>query len=224
MRPTLPHMHPTPPSMSPTPPSMHPTLPYMHPIPPFMCPTPPYMHPSPFTFTNLLSTPYSTFPDISPSAFLSPPGHTSYMPQAGPSTSIPTIDPTFTQYMDLGSGSSTSYSSPMHSPHEEQGDDDDHAEQVVQDETDQEHRNARILRNMPQVIRKRNGRFVIQSEGLSFYPSHQAAACITEINKEKYNKFWPTYGVVDVQNLKNYEISLSMALRKKRDEELRKLQ
>ncbi|KAL5099193.1 hypothetical protein RYX36_003520, partial [Vicia faba] len=61
-------------------------------------------------------------------AFLSPPGHTSYMPQAGPSTSIPTIDPGFTQYRDPGGGSSTSHSSPMHSPHEEQGDDDDHAE------------------------------------------------------------------------------------------------
>ncbi|KAL5079480.1 hypothetical protein RYX36_007901 [Vicia faba] len=169
---------------------MHPTLPHMH-------PTPPSMHPSPSTFTDLLSTPYSTFPDISPSAFIIPSRHTSYMPQAGPSTSIPTIDPAFTRYRDPGGGSSTSHSSPMHSPHEEQGDDDDHAEQVVQDETDQEHRNAHILRNVPQVIRKRNGRFFIQPEESSFYPSHQAAACITEIIKEKYNKFFPTYGVVD---------------------------
>ncbi|KAL5073474.1 hypothetical protein RYX36_012458, partial [Vicia faba] len=87
--------------------------------------------------------------------------------EAGPSTSIPTIDPVFTQYRDPGGGSSTSHSSPMHSLHEEQGDDDDHAEQVVHDETDQEHRNARILRNVPQVIRKRNGRFVIQPKGSS---------------------------------------------------------
>ncbi|KAL5100233.1 hypothetical protein RYX36_004560 [Vicia faba] len=77
------------------------------------------------------------------------------------------MDPTFMQYRDLGGGSSMSHSSPMHSPHEEQGDDDDHAEQVVQDETDQEHRNACILRNMPQVIRKRKGRFVIHPEGSS---------------------------------------------------------
>ncbi|KAL5061747.1 hypothetical protein RYX36_023484 [Vicia faba] len=162
MHPTLPHMHPTPPSMRPTPPSMHPTLPHMHPTPPSIRPTPPSMHPSPSTFTDLLSTPYSTFPDISPSAFLSPPGHTSHMPQVGPSTSIPTIGPAFTQYRDPGGGSSTSHSSHMHYPHEEQGDVDDHAEQVVQEEADQEHRNARILRNVPQVIRKRNGRFVIQ--------------------------------------------------------------
>ncbi|KAL5059057.1 hypothetical protein RYX36_030661 [Vicia faba] len=69
--------------------------------------------------------------------------------------------------MDPGDGSSMSHSSPMHSPHEEQGDDDDHEEQVVQDEADQEHRNAHILRNVSQVIRKRNGRFVIQPEGSS---------------------------------------------------------
>ncbi|KAL5096631.1 hypothetical protein RYX36_000958 [Vicia faba] len=55
----------------------------------------------------------------------------------------------------------------MHSPHEEQGDDDDHAEQIVQDEAGQEHRNAHILINVPQVIRKRNGRFIIQPEGSS---------------------------------------------------------
>ncbi|KAL5097410.1 hypothetical protein RYX36_001737 [Vicia faba] len=167
IHPTLPHMHPTPPSMRLTPPSMHPTLPHMHLTPPSMCPTPPSMHPSSSTFTYLLSTPYSTFHDISPSAFLSPPGHTSYMPHDGPSTSIPTIDPAFTHYRDPGGGFSTSHSSPMHSPHEEQGDDDDHAEQVVQDEADQEHRNACILRNVPQVIRKRNKRFVIQPEGSS---------------------------------------------------------
>ncbi|KAL5102158.1 hypothetical protein RYX36_006485 [Vicia faba] len=131
MHPTLPHMHPTPPFMRPTQPSMHPTLPQIHPTPPSMRPTPPSMHPSPSTFTDLLSTPYSTFLDISPSAFLSPPGHTSYMPQAEPSTSIPTINPIFTQYRDPGGGSSTSHSSPMHSPHDEQGDDDDHAEHVV---------------------------------------------------------------------------------------------
>ncbi|KAL5100234.1 hypothetical protein RYX36_004561 [Vicia faba] len=58
------------PLMNPTPPLIHLTLPYMYPTPPFMCP-------SPSPFTNLLSTPYSTFPDISPLAFLSPLGHTS---------------------------------------------------------------------------------------------------------------------------------------------------
>ncbi|KAL5096065.1 hypothetical protein RYX36_000392, partial [Vicia faba] len=57
--------------------------------------------------------------------------HSDVKIRAGPNTSIPTIDPAFTQYRDPGGGSSTSHSSPMHSPHEEQGDDDDHAEQSI---------------------------------------------------------------------------------------------
>ncbi|KAL5062429.1 hypothetical protein RYX36_024166, partial [Vicia faba] len=133
--------------------------------------------------------------------------HSDVKIRAGPSTSIPTIDPAFTQYRDPSGGSSTSRSSPMHSPHEEQGDDDDHAEQVVQDEADEEHMNAHILRNVTHVIRKRNGQFFIQPEGSSFYPSYQAATCITEIINEKYNKFWPTYGVVDVNWTVDLEIS-----------------
>ncbi|KAL5056752.1 hypothetical protein RYX36_028356 [Vicia faba] len=74
-----------------------------------------------------------------------------------------------------------------------------HGETSAQEDTsspEEKTRREHILRrNAPQKVRYYHGRLVIWPDSGSILP-HQEISIIRSIIKEKYTKFWPSYGAV----------------------------
>ncbi|CAI8612169.1 unnamed protein product [Vicia faba] len=195
-------------------PTSHHTPPPMHPNPPLMNPTPPLQHPTPpmsRSFTGLLYTPPGCTPflPISPTTFISPTGYTPYFnTRSSTYFPMPSMQSSEPIHMELGGSNmprpmpseddhgDTSASGYSSAPGDTSSAPGETSAQEDTSATEEQTRRENILRRKePQKLGYYHGRLIIWPDSGSIFP-HQEISIITGIIKEKYTKFWPSYGVV----------------------------